>query len=75
MQVGVGALVVGENNEVLVVNERNALIPNSWKLPGGYLERSKLYEFNITLHQSQIFGLRNLRINHTICLDTGKIEF
>lgn len=32
--VGVGALVINEKNQVLVVSERNALIPNSWKLPG-----------------------------------------
>ncbi|XP_073835420.1 uncharacterized protein [Musca autumnalis] len=35
---GVGGLVVNENNEVLVVCERFSLIPNSWKLPGGYAE-------------------------------------
>ncbi|KAG5670531.1 hypothetical protein PVAND_000789 [Polypedilum vanderplanki] len=36
--VGVGALVINDKNQVLVVSERNALIPNSWKLPGGYCE-------------------------------------
>lgn len=35
---GVGGLVVNDKNEVLVVSERFALIPNSWKLPGGYAE-------------------------------------
>ncbi|XP_075155983.1 uncharacterized protein LOC142229316 isoform X2 [Haematobia irritans] len=35
---GVGGLVVNKNNEVLVVSERFSLIPNSWKLPGGYAE-------------------------------------
>ncbi|XP_067637438.1 uncharacterized protein [Eurosta solidaginis] len=35
---GVGGLVVNDNNEVLVVSDRFALIPNSWKLPGGFVE-------------------------------------
>ncbi|XP_053951281.1 uncharacterized protein LOC128858802 [Anastrepha ludens] len=35
---GVGGLVVNDNNEVLVVSDRFALIANSWKLPGGYVE-------------------------------------
>ncbi|XP_017485153.1 PREDICTED: nudix hydrolase 2 [Rhagoletis zephyria] len=35
---GVGGLVVNDNNEVLVVSDRFALIKNSWKLPGGYVE-------------------------------------
>lgn len=38
--VGVGAVVLNDKNEILVVSEKNALIPGSWKLPGGYLERS-----------------------------------
>jgi 8-oxo-dGTP pyrophosphatase MutT (NUDIX family) len=42
--VGVGALVINDKNEVLVVSERNALIPGSWKLPGGYLERDENLE-------------------------------
>jgi len=36
--VGVGGLVVNSKNEILVVSEKNALVKNSWKLPGGYLE-------------------------------------
>lgn len=36
--IGVGALVVNSNNEILVVCEKHSLIPNSWKLPGGYVE-------------------------------------
>ena len=36
--VGVGALVINDKNQVLVVSEKNALIKDSWKLPGGYLE-------------------------------------
>uniref|UniRef100_A0A2M4AHG0 Putative nudix hydrolase fgf-2 n=2 Tax=Anopheles triannulatus TaxID=58253 RepID=A0A2M4AHG0_9DIPT len=36
--VGVGALVINELNQVLVVSEMHALIAGSWKLPGGYVE-------------------------------------
>uniref|UniRef100_A0A182W106 Nudix hydrolase domain-containing protein n=1 Tax=Anopheles minimus TaxID=112268 RepID=A0A182W106_9DIPT len=36
--VGVGALVINDRNQVLVVSENNALIVGSWKLPGGYVE-------------------------------------
>ncbi|XP_017113459.1 nudix hydrolase 8 [Drosophila elegans] len=36
--VGVGGLVINDQDEVLVVSERYAMIPNSWKLPGGYVE-------------------------------------
>lgn len=35
---GVGGLVVNDKNEVLVVSDKYAMIPNSWKLPGGYVE-------------------------------------
>lgn len=41
VMVGVGALVVNDENQILVVSEKNALIENSWKLPGGYVEPSK----------------------------------
>lgn len=40
-KVGVGALVINSDNEVLVVSEKNALIKDSWKLPGGYLEMNE----------------------------------
>lgn len=46
--VGCGALVINENNQVLVVSEKNALIKNSWKLPGGYLEMSMII-INLTI--------------------------
>lgn len=36
--IGVGGLVVNEQDEILVVSDRYALIPGSWKLPGGYVE-------------------------------------
>ncbi|KAH8306554.1 hypothetical protein KR018_011965 [Drosophila ironensis] len=35
---GVGGLVVNDQDEVLVVTDRYAMIPDSWKLPGGYVE-------------------------------------
>lgn len=35
---GVGGLVVSEDKQVLVVSDRFAMIPGSWKLPGGYVE-------------------------------------
>lgn len=36
---GVGGLVVSkERKEILVVSDHYALIPNSWKLPGGFIE-------------------------------------
>ncbi|ALC49589.1 CG8128 [Drosophila busckii] len=35
---GVGGLVVNDQQQVLVVSDRYAMIPNSWKLPGGYVE-------------------------------------
>lgn len=39
--IGVGAVVVNEKDQILAVSEKNALIPNSWKLPGGYAEPSE----------------------------------
>ncbi|XP_052869671.1 uncharacterized protein LOC128275266 isoform X1 [Anopheles cruzii] len=36
--VGVGALVINDRKQVLVVSEMHALIAGSWKLPGGYVE-------------------------------------
>jgi hypothetical protein len=47
--VGVGALVINDKNQVLVVNERNALIPNSWKLPGKF--RTLILSKNISIAQ------------------------
>ncbi|XP_034489810.1 nudix hydrolase 8 [Drosophila innubila] len=35
---GVGGLVINDQNEVLVVSDRNAPVNNIWKLPGGYVE-------------------------------------
>ena len=36
--IGVGGLVVDENNKILVVAEKYLDFPH-WKLPGGYVER------------------------------------
>ncbi|KAH8267049.1 hypothetical protein KR044_009788, partial [Drosophila immigrans] len=36
--IGVGGLVINEQNEVLVVSDRHAIKANMWKLPGGYVE-------------------------------------
>lgn len=41
IMVGVGAIVVNEQNQILAVSEKNALIRGSWKLPGGYVEPSE----------------------------------
>jgi hypothetical protein len=38
--VGVGAVVVNDAREILVVKEKYFTIPH-WKLPGGYLEPGK----------------------------------
>lgn len=67
--VGVGALVINDKNQVLVVSERNALIKDSWKLPGGYLEmnenlveaaiREVLEETNIKCRFESVISLRH----------------
>lgn len=67
--VGVGALVINEKNEILVVSEKNALIKESWKLPGGYLEmnenlvdaaiREVVEETNIKTHFDSVISLRH----------------
>ena len=38
--IGVGAVVMNEACEILVVREKYSLIPH-WKLPGGYVEPGK----------------------------------
>jgi len=67
--VGVGALVINEQNEILVVSEKNALIKDSWKLPGGYMEmnenlvdaavREVLEETNIKTRFESVVSLRH----------------
>jgi len=36
--VGVGGLVINDENQVLSITEKQAIIAGSWKLPGGYVE-------------------------------------
>lgn len=67
--VGVGALVINDKNQVLVVSEKNALIKESWKLPGGYLEmnenlvdaaiREVMEETNIKTRFESVISLRH----------------
>lgn len=40
--VGVGGLVVNDKDQILTITEKQAIIPGNWKLPGGYVEPSKL---------------------------------
>lgn len=40
--VGVGGLVVNDKDQILTIVEKQAIIPGSWKLPGGYVEPSKI---------------------------------
>lgn len=50
--VGVGALVLNDMNQILVVSEKNALIKGSWKLPGGYVEPCKYcYRLQVGQHK------------------------
>lgn len=66
---GVGGVVVNDQNQVLVVSEKNALIANSWKLPGGYIEpgenftdaavREVLEETNIKTKFDSLISIRH----------------
>lgn len=38
--IGVGGIVVNDKHQILTINEKHAIIPGSWKLPGGYVEPS-----------------------------------
>jgi ADP-ribose pyrophosphatase YjhB (NUDIX family) len=38
--IGVGAVVMNDAQEILVVKEKYSVIPH-WKLPGGYIEPGK----------------------------------
>ncbi|XP_037935542.1 nudix hydrolase 8 isoform X2 [Teleopsis dalmanni] len=45
---GVGGVLINDKNEILVVRDRYAQIPNSWKLPGGFVEpKEKLVDATI----------------------------
>ncbi|EDV32859.1 uncharacterized protein Dana_GF21920 [Drosophila ananassae] len=68
---GVGGLVINDKDEVLVVTDRFAMIPNSWKLPGGYVEpRENFVDAAIrevaeeTGIQSEFKSLVSLRHSH-----------
>lgn len=39
--VGVGGLVINDRDQILTISEKHAIIPGSWKLPGGYVEPGK----------------------------------
>lgn len=68
--VGVGAVVVNDKHQVLVVNEKNALVKDSWKLPGGYLERSKL---NIAITQK--FSHHLIKFQTRTSSTAGSVKF
>lgn len=36
--IGVGGIVINDKNQILTISENHAVIPGSWKLPGGYVE-------------------------------------
>lgn len=36
--IGVGGLVVNDQNQILTIKENNAIVQGAWKLPGGYVE-------------------------------------
>ncbi|XP_058821227.1 uncharacterized protein LOC131683352 isoform X4 [Topomyia yanbarensis] len=67
--VGVGALVINEQKQILVVSERHALIKESWKLPGGYVEpdenfvdaaiREVLEETNVKTKFESLISIRH----------------
>lgn len=38
--IGVGGLVVNDQQQILTIKENNAIIEGAWKLPGGYVEPS-----------------------------------
>lgn len=38
--IGVGGIVINDKNQILTISENHAVIPGSWKLPGGYVEPS-----------------------------------
>lgn len=41
--IGVGGLVINKKDQILIISEKNGLIPGYWKLPGGHLDPSKLF--------------------------------
>lgn len=56
--VGVGGIVVNNQNQILTISEKHAIIPGSWKLPGGYVERGlfqKLRKTKFTMVNGLMF--------------------
>lgn len=39
--IGVGGIVINDQQQILTVSEKNSIVPGSWKLPGGYVDPSK----------------------------------
>lgn len=46
---GVGGLVVNDQRQILTIKENNAIVQGAWKLPGGYVEPSKLVIYSFCL--------------------------
>uniref|UniRef100_D3TNH0 Putative nudix hydrolase FGF-2 n=1 Tax=Glossina morsitans morsitans TaxID=37546 RepID=D3TNH0_GLOMM len=80
---GVGGLVVNkEREEILVVSDRYALIPNSWKLPGGFIEpKENLVESGIrevheeTGIETEYETMISIRHSHGGLFDTSDLYF
>ena len=53
--VGVGAVVINDKNEILVVSERYYNVSH-WKLPGGYVEPGNKFPLSPTPLQSNLLG-------------------
>lgn len=50
--IGVGGIVVNDKQQILTINEKHAIIPGSWKLPGGYVEPSTFFTFSFRTTKS-----------------------
>uniref|UniRef100_A0A1B0AE84 Nudix hydrolase domain-containing protein n=3 Tax=Glossina TaxID=44049 RepID=A0A1B0AE84_GLOPL len=80
---GVGGLVVNkQRKEILVVSDRYALIPNSWKLPGGFTEpKENLVESGIrevheeTGIETEYETMISIRHSHGGLFDTSDLYF
>lgn len=51
---GVGGMVFNDQNQILVVTEKNFEYPH-WKLPGGYVERGKGSKWLTSLYCNIIY--------------------
>lgn len=54
--VGVGGLVINSKQQLLTITEKQAIIPGSWKLPGGYVEPG-INSYSIAI---------SVRLNYTV---------